>query len=214
MIIKRFPSGPYATIAYVVVCEETLQAAIIDASPGCLTRMAPFLEAQRATPQILFLTHSHWDHIADAAAIKERYRIPVYIHPEDLSNLESPGDDGIPVPLAQPIPGVKHDGLLVEGQVMTVGMLKFKILHTPGHSPGSISLHLENEGVLFSGDTLFKGTIGNLSIPTSEAHRMWPSLEKLALLPPATVVYPGHGNSTTIGDEGWLSRAKSIFGNS
>jgi len=214
MIIKRFPSGPYATIAYAVMCETTRHAALIDASPGCLARMAPFLEMQKATPQILFLTHSHWDHIADAAALKESYRIPVYIHPEDLFNLESPGSDGIPIPLVQPIPAVNPDGLLEEGQVFTVGMLKFKVLHTPGHSPGSVCLYLESEAVLFSGDTLFKGTIGNLSIPTSEPARMWTSLEKLALLPPGTTVYPGHGNSTTIGEEGWLSRAKSIFGNS
>ena len=86
------------------------------------------------------------------------------------------------------------------------------MIHTPGHSGGSVCYYDPKAQLLFSGDTLFHGTIGNLSFPTSNADRMWPSLAKLAHLPKEVKVYPGHGEATTIGKEPWLPKAKDYFG--
>lgn len=92
-----------------------------------------------------------------------------------------------------------------------MGEFEFVIIHTPGHSPGSICLYDPKHQILISGDTLFKGSIGTLSLPTSQPDRMWPSLEKLGALPVETQVYPGHGEKTCIKDERWLKNAKEIF---
>lgn len=209
MIFKKIPSGPFATNAYVVACPRTLLAVIIDPAPGSFEAITSFIKEKTLKPAALFITHSHWDHIAEAANIKEKYDIPVYIHPLDLPNLESPGADGLPCWIE--IKPLKPTNLIEEGFIINFGDLEFKVIHTPGHSPGCVCFYLEKENCLFSGDTLFKGTIGNLSFPTARPSLMWESLAKLSLLPPSTIVYPGHGLSTTIGNESWLKNAKETF---
>ena len=111
-----------------------------------------------------------------------------------------------------PIEGVKPDKFLSEGDTVDAGELHFRVIHTPGHTPGGICLHDPHASLLISGDTLFQGSIGNLSFPGADAEAMWTSLDKLAALPPETKVYPGHGEATTIGAEHWLPRAREIFG--
>lgn len=211
MILKTFPSGPFETNAYVVVCSKTNQAVIIDPAPDSFTSIVQFIEDEQLTPIALWLTHSHWDHIADAAPLIKKYHLPVYIHPLDAPNLTSPGADKLPCWIR--IEGVTPTHLLKEGETLTVGDLTFIVIHTPGHTPGGVCFYSPKEKVLISGDTLFKGTIGNLSFPTSVPDQMWPSLAKLAKLPPDTSVYPGHGDPTMIGSEKWLGRAKEVFGN-
>jgi glyoxylase-like metal-dependent hydrolase (beta-lactamase superfamily II) len=110
-----------------------------------------------------------------------------------------------------PILGVDPDDFLEEGKVIQVGKLQVAVIHTPGHSPGSVCLYLREQKILFSGDTLFQGTIGNLHLPTSQPEKMWESLRKLAALPPETHVVPGHGSDTVLAKETWLSHAKEIF---
>src|SRR5277367_4205210 len=96
MIVEVFPSGPFATNAYVAACAHTREAALIDAPPNSFKKYQAFLEEQQLKPVALLLTHSHWDHIADASALKEEYLIPIYIHPLDAPNLHRPGSDGLP----------------------------------------------------------------------------------------------------------------------
>lgn len=211
MIIEVNPSGPFETNAYVTACPETNIAAIIDPAPGSSQAIQDFIKRKNLHPKYLLLTHSHWDHIADVHRLKELYKIPVGIHPLDVPNLKEPGSDGLPCWM--PIQGVDPDFLLQDGDVVSVGNRQFKIIHTPGHTPGGICFYCPAEAILFSGDTLFKGTIGNLSFPTACPHLMWPSLAKLSTLPPQTRVYPGHGPDTTIGAESWLANAEKIFGN-
>lgn len=209
-MIHAIPSGPFATNAYVVACPQTKKAAIIDPGVDSKKNILTFLEQQKLTPIAIILTHSHWDHIGDVRDLKELLKLPVLIHQSDAPNLENPGADRLP--MITPIKGTTPDQFLKEGQNIPIGNLNFKVIETPGHSPGSICLYEEKEHLLLSGDTLFKGSIGNLSFPTSDSNRMWPSLAKLAALPPQTSVYPGHGESTTIGAEKWLPRAQQIFG--
>ncbi len=131
------------------------------------------------------------------------------MHPLDAPNLEHPGSDGIP--LFFPIRGVHPDCFVQDGDRIFVGELACEVIHTPGHSPGSVCYFVREQKLLFSGDTLFEGSIGNLHLPTAEPLKMWSSLEKLAALSPDTYVVPGHGGDTTIGKENWLKRARQIF---
>lgn len=210
MLVHTLPSGPFETNAYIVACPRTKEAAIVDPAPDSFDAITEFIESQKLKPKALLLTHSHWDHIADAAAIQKKYDLPVYIHSLDTKNLESPGSDGLPCWIS--IQGIKPSHLIKEGDVIAIGDLNFTVIHTPGHTPGGVCFYCPEEKTLLSGDTLFKGTIGNLSFPTARPALMWPSLAKLAQLPPDTKVYPGHGDPTTIGRENWLSKAESIFG--
>lgn len=210
MLLQAFPSGPFETNAYLIACPETLKAVIIDPAPGSYRSITEKISNHQLKPIAIWLTHSHWDHIADTAKLKETYKIPVLIHPLDAPNLETPGADLLPCWI--PFDGVHPTKLINEGDLLAVGNIQFQVIHTPGHSPGGVCFYCANEGILISGDTLFKGTIGNLSFPTSRPDLMWSSLDKLAKLPPATHVFPGHGPSTTIGNESWLPRAEELFG--
>lgn len=211
MIIKKFPSGPIATNTYIISCETSLEACIIDCPPSSAKAVIQYIEENQLVPQKIILTHSHWDHIGDVSFLKKHYNVPVYIHEDDVKNLEIPGSDKIPCRLS--IEGVKADFFLKENDLVNVGELNFKVIHTPGHSPGSICLYSKEEKVLISGDTLFKGSMGLINLPTGNPKAMWESLKKLAKLPPETKVYPGHEGSTTIGSEPWLESAEKRFGN-
>lgn len=211
MFIKSIPSGPFETNAYVIACPNTHAALIIDPAPESAAEITACIKAQKLGPTHILLTHSHWDHIADTAELKRRFNIPVLVHHDDAENLRYPGSDGLPCWIS--IEGVTPHSFFAEGDILTCGELKFQVIHTPGHTPGSVCFYEANEHVLISGDTLFKGSIGNLSFPTARPALMWPSLDKLAKLPPETTVYPGHGPKTTIKAESWLPEAQQIFGN-
>jgi hydroxyacylglutathione hydrolase len=210
MIFEVFSSGPVETNTFLLGCPLAKKGVIIDApfeSSGW--QMQRVRELGLNIEKIL-LTHSHWDHIAEAHLLQGLLGAPVYINEEDLANLEHPGADGLP--LAFPVEGVKPAGFLTDGQTIKVGALEIKVIHTPGHSAGSVCFYLEAEKLLISGDTLFRGTIGHINFPSSRPDLMWDSLKRLAALPADTKVFPGHGESTTIGRESsWLTRAKERF---
>jgi hydroxyacylglutathione hydrolase len=200
MFLQIFPSGPLFTNAYIVACDETKEAAIIDPALGSFQQIEKFLKDNSLQCKHILLTHSHWDHIAEVTSAKNKYEAPVYIHSLDVPNLENPGADSLPCPIE--IQPVTPDILLEDGSLIKVGKLTFKVLHTPGHSPGCVCFYEPTYNILISGDTLFRGTIGNLSFPTSRPDLMASSLAKLAALPPQTKVYPGHGPITSIAAEG------------
>jgi hydroxyacylglutathione hydrolase len=207
MFIKTFTSGPVATNSYLVGCPETHEAIVIDAPQGVASEI---VSERKWSVKAIFITHSHWDHIADAAKLKEMLQVPLYVHLNDAENLKQPGSDRLPMFFS--IDPVIADGSLKEGEIFHIGKLEFQVIETPGHSPGGVCLWFPKEKVLFSGDTLFKGSMGRVNFPTSSPSQMWESLNKLAKLPPDTQVYPGHGPATTIAEEGWITRAKIIFG--
>lgn len=211
MNIICFPTGPLSTNCYVLSCPETHEAVIIDPGLGSFTKIIQEIKKHQLKPIAIWLTHTHWDHIGEAAKIKKEFSIPIYVHQEDHYNLENPGSDRVPM-IGPSIEGVVADHLLKEGDFLTIGKISFRVIHTPGHSPGGVCFYSEQQKTLISGDTFFQRSIGTLNLPTSEPDRMWPSLEKLAVLPSDTTVFPGHGPKTTIGDEKWLKNAKKIFG--
>ena len=210
MLLEIFPSGPLETNAIVIGCSSTDLAVIFDPAAESAYQINAYLTKHQLAPKCILLTHSHWDHIADVTTLKEKWKIPVAVHSADAPNLEQPGADGLPFSLS--IPGVQPDRLLAEGDVIAVGTLQFQVIHTPGHSLGSVCFYEPKQKLLISGDTLFKGCIGNLSFPTSDPDAMWPSLQKIQKLDPSTRIFPGHGPDTVLSHESWLSQAKALFG--
>lgn len=209
MEIQSFTCGPFQTNAYIISCKISNKCAIVDPAPDSFHEIVECIEKNKLIPELILLTHSHFDHIGDLKKVKDYYKIPVCIHPADRDNVETPGSDGVPFFMS--IPKTEIDTLLTDQQVMQLGELSFKVLHTPGHSPGGVCFYFAEKAVLISGDTLFKGSIGNLSLPTANIPDMSASLAILSKLPEKTKVYPGHGTSTTIGNESWLSSPEELF---
>lgn len=199
MILYKFPFGPYQTNTILLGCSKTKKGAVIDPAYLSTDSVLDFAEKENITIEKILLTHSHWDHFADAHALKEKTGAELYVHALDAPNLAQPGVDGLPIFI--PIHPVQYDHLVKEGDVVHVGTIAFLVLHTPGHSPGGVCYYSSENNLLISGDTLFCGCIGNISFPTSSSEDMWKSLKKLGKLPPETKVVPGHGPDTTIAAE-------------
>jgi hydroxyacylglutathione hydrolase len=209
MEIYAHTGGPVDTNGYLVVDEASRQAVAIDAPEGAAAAFAERAERDGLTVVRLVLTHGHWDHIYDALFFRRAFRCPVAIHGDDAFMLQVPQTELFGLPFS--IPPFEADEELAEGQTLDIGSLRLAILHTPGHSPGGLCLHQEDHGVLFAGDTLFHGSYGRVDLPGSDSAAMRSSLDRLAALPAGTVVYSGHGPSTTIGDEvGWIRSIQSL----
>ncbi len=206
MILEMFASGPVETNVYILGCSRTKQACVIDAPQGCLGQVKTILKKNQLILSKILLTHSHLDHIADASLLKEEFNVPLFIHPLDSENLIKPGSDGIPLFLS--VRGIHPDFFLRDGDVINVGDFQLQVILTPGHSPGGVCFYLQKEQIVFSGDTLFKNSMGRIDFPQSDPSSMWKSLKRLAQLPPNTKVYPGHGPSTTIEKESWMKTAE------
>jgi hydroxyacylglutathione hydrolase len=185
--VHQLKVGPIRTNCYVVEDETTKEAMVIDAG-GEPERILKTLQHNGLKLALIVATHGHFDHLEGVRELKEKTDARFLMHQADLFGLKT-------TDAPQP------DDLLADGQNIELGTLGFAVIHTPGHSPGGISLYNEREKVLFSGDTLFLGTYGRVDLPGSSPEAMVLSLKKLLSLPHDTKVYPGHGKSTTIGDE-------------
>lgn len=152
-------------------------------------------------PRGVLLTHCHYDHIGGLQELFEKYgSVPTWVHPIEASWNEDPMlnlSAGWPFPCVAPAPDQRYE----DGDVLDVLGMAWKVLHLPGHSPGSIGLYSSETGTLLAGDTLFAGSVGRVDFPTSNPVHMQESLARLLELPDATRVYPGHGPPTTIETE-------------
>ncbi len=209
MKIEVFPLGPFSTNCYFISNHQG--SVIIDPGQNALSAIRSKFHITPGQVSAIWLTHSHWDHTVGLKECQEFFDVPIYVHPLDRKNIEYPGSDGIPC-MVMPPPVHTDIHPLEEGMILKAGEVKFRVIHTPGHSPGGVCFYSEEHQVLFSGDTLFKGMIGSLTLPTGEPSKMWPSLEKLAILPKETKIFPGHGPSTVLKDEEWIHQAEQIFG--
>jgi len=204
MIVEVFTAGPLATHAILLGCSKTKAALVVDVPQGVVPSLLQRVQEELLFPKMILLTHSHWDHIADAAQLKKEWGVPLYLHEADRENLESPGSDGIP--LWSPVTPTHPDGFVKDGDKLQLGEVEIVVLHTPGHTPGGVCYWIPQEQLLVSGDTLFKGGMGNLSLPTAQPEQMAQSLGRLSQFSQDTIVLPGHGERTTIGTEKWLQK--------
>jgi hydroxyacylglutathione hydrolase len=199
MILRTLQVGQLASNCYLVGCERTHQGVVID--PGDEAGVIQqAIEEAGLEITLIVLTHYHFDHIAAADPLREVTAAPVAIHAAEAGLLQNPPSL---FRFFQPqIPTLQADWLLSDGERVTIGDLEMQVLHTPGHSPGGISLHLPAEGVVFCGDTLFREGVGRTDFPGGDMRTLEASIrQRLYTLDDATVVYPGHGPETTIGWE-------------
>lgn len=199
MHLEVLEVGPAAANCYLVICQETGQAAVIDPG-GEPERILAAIEKRGANVQYIINTHGHADHIAANAAVKEATGAPILIHTGDAPYLTDTRKSLL-LYLGQDKAGPPADRLLREGDIITVGKgVTLEVLHTPGHTPGGICL--KGDGFVFTGDTLFAGSIGRTDFPGGSFSTLINSIrDKLLALEDSIRVYPGHGPETTIGVE-------------
>ncbi len=196
-----FTVGDFLTNCYVVGCEETEEAIIVD--PGFEAgreshEIFRFIDTGFSRVKLILNTHGHPDHTCGNGMAKERFHAPILVHELDAHML---GDAGRVLPAFFGVRGSSPaaDDMLCDGDLIEIGTSTLKIAHTPGHSRGSVSLVGDRE--VFTGDTLFAGSIGRTDFPESSEADIRKSLKWLADLPRDYIVYPGHGPKTTIGRE-------------
>lgn len=201
MKVQMFTVGSFLTNCYVACCEGTAEAIIIDPGfddPSEAERVFRFMNENALTLRFIVNTHGHPDHTCGNRIVKERFHTPIIIHEADahlLGELGRATAEFFGLQSHSPTP----DRLLQDGDCVKFGNATLKVAHTPGHSAGGISLAGDKE--VFTGDTLFAGSIGRTDFPESSIDEIMRSLRKLADLPNDFIVYPGHGPATTIGEE-------------
>ncbi len=202
--LHAFASGPLETNAYLVVDRDTNHALVIDAPPDVTPTLAAAIDERGITVDQIVITHAHWDHIVDAAALRAALGVPLVAHPLTRDRL-APADDasqGSPFTITPVTP----DGWLNEGDTVSLGTHTFAVLHLPGHDPAHIVLYSEPDKIILGGDVLFPGGHGTTEVAGADQALMNQSLARLAALPGDVTVYPGHGVSTTLGAEAsWLT---------
>lgn len=183
--------GEMGTNCYLVSNHETSEAVIID--PGEEgDYIATSIIENKLIPKAIILTHGHYDHCLAALELKINFNLPIYLHPKDIFLYEKASSSarhfsGIRIPHLPPI-----DHQMDDGEVIAIGDEKLSVIHTPGHTPGSVSLSAA--GFLFSGDTLFADGVGRTDLSYSSPTDLKKSLLKISKFPPETTVYPGHGD--------------------
>ena len=177
--IEKYELGPFGTNTYIVTCPKTSMSAVVDA-PGEADKI---LERLKGTnPKCILMTHNHMDHVGALLDLKSKLSIPVAVHSADAVNLP-----------------LKPDKNLSDGEVVSIGDIQITVLHTPGHTPGSLCFLTDN--YLIAGDTIFPGGPGKTWSPAAFKQIVGSLMSKIFVLPDETEVYPGHGSATTLKKE-------------
>ena len=184
MEISRLPLGPLMTNCYVVTDEEAHSCAVIDPG-GDGEQLAKALKDQGLTLKYILLTHGHYDHVGGVRALHEATGAPVYLHEKDLALPEKMTDG--------PLFWTDH---YKDGDTVTMDHIKFEVIETPGHTPGSVCLLAGD--AMFSGDTLFQGSCGRMDFPGGSEEAMAESMKRIQKIEGDYNVYPGHGGETTL----------------
>jgi glyoxylase-like metal-dependent hydrolase (beta-lactamase superfamily II) len=204
VIIAQNTGGIAGTNAYLIGDAEAKQAVIFDAPDNTL---APLLDlaVKRGLDVIgLWLTHGHFDHIADHLEVTRRFpNAKVLIHKLDELKLHEPNSSGFVLPFT--IAPRSADAYVEDGQTLHIGNLRVEVLHTPGHAPGHVMYHLPDEKILVGGDLIIGGSVGRTDLPDSDHAALDRSVRRVMQLPPDTRLLPGHGEVSTLELEGMMN---------
>ncbi|MBL0331588.1 MAG: MBL fold metallo-hydrolase [Chlorobiota bacterium] len=200
--IHTYETGPVDTNGYLLYEEETNTSVIIDAPLDMVLKLCSQLSDYNSFPSALLLTHSHWDHIGDAQKLQLLYpNMKTYIHNLDSYRLIEPMKHTI-WELPFDIPPVTKFDLIEDGDELSFGNINLKLMHTPGHTEGSICFYDNERKILFGGDVLFQNSIGRTDLPGGDYDTLINSIkDKLLKLEDKVLVLSGHGDRTTIGIE-------------
>ena len=201
LLIKTLEVGDLGACCYIVADVASKRAAIID--PGAnAKRIIETVEAQSLKPAFIINTHGHVDHIGANNKVRARYpEAALCIHALDAPMLGRPSTN-LSFFVGGSYKSVAADRLLEDGDELPLDGIVLKVLHTPGHTPGSISLHAARQHVCFTGDLLFAGSVGRSDFPGGSEKALLESIrQKILVLPDDTAIYPGHGPATTVGEE-------------
>ncbi len=192
--------GVAVTNCYLVADEAAKVAVLFDAPNDTTWPLLDRVEEHGWDLIGLWLTHGHFDHLADHAAVRRRFpNAKVLIHPLDAPKLRTP--DSLFFPLPFTIPPGEPDELVEDGQVLRLGGLEVEVIHTPGHSPGHVMYHFPSERVLIGGDLIIMNAVGRTDLPGSDAKALDASIRRVMRLPPQTRLLPGHGGASTLAEE-------------
>lgn len=215
MFLASFAPGDWQSNCYLAGADDTRECVIVDPGPGAAALIGEVLAEHRRRPVAVLATHGHPDHIGDAAAVSEQWAVPVWIHSADQPLLADPAV-GVSRDILGWLEKVMPDGLVAPASVesydgrdhLDLAGLRIELIHAPGHTAGSTLLHVplpddpRLDGVVFSGDVLFAGTVGRTDLPVGDPDAMRRTLAGPVLgLPDATTVLPGHGSPTLIARE-------------
>ena len=197
MLIKKIAIGMNSVNTY-LIGDESGEIAIID--PGAKdNKIINYINDLKLQPTKIVNTHGHFDHIGGNEFLKNNYNLDIYIHKKEKDFLTDSSKNLSEI-LGTKVISPPADKILEDGDNIKLGPYKFEVIHTPGHSPGGISLYNQKEKILFSGDTIFKMGIGRADFDTSDKNVLYNSIEKLLEYDNDVEVYPGHGGKTTIGE--------------
>ncbi len=198
MILEKITVGSYMSNCYIVGCEETKEAAVID--PGAdFKKIYETIEELNVKIKFVILTHAHGDHIGALNEVIKKYNVPVYVHEDEVDMLQDANKNLSRMMFRKEIK-VEPQKLLKDGEIIELGNLEMEIIHTPGHTKGSISIKVEN--IILTGDTLFNGSIGRTDFLGGSFEDIISSIKtKIFKYDDEVIVYPGHNSPTTIGNE-------------
>lgn len=189
-----------ATNCYIVQDEKSKETMVIDPA-GDVDKIIEMLDILQAKLKYIYLTHCHGDHIGGGKELKERYGGTIVAQRAAAENLRD-SNINLTTYIGNKGLTIEVDARVDDEDLLHLGELEFKVIHTPGHTSGGSCLYCEQEKLLFSGDTLFRGTWGRTDVPTGDFEAVIKSItKKLMILPDETIVYPGHGKSTMIREE-------------
>lgn len=201
MEIIPLECGPLATNCYILIDEFTKTALLIDCPPECCDAVLELSYEKDFKIEAILLTHSHFDHTADAPELKQVAGIPVYVHKGDEYRLLDPMNHTVFM-LPFELDPVTPDGYLKHGDTILCGDMIVEVIHTPGHTEGSVAFVIHNKKLCFPGDTIFYEGIGRTDLPGGDEDKILDSINnRILTLPDDYIIFPGHGPRTNVGHE-------------